>query len=128
MLLKVAQTIGLSASQVAQIQKIGLAAEREAIPLHGKLRMAQLDLQEAMEADVPPPEKKASALVDRVGQIETQKKKNHVIMMLRIRGTMNKAQWDKLQMLHAEHQGPMPPGPPPGPRPPMPPRPLQPRP
>ena len=120
MLLQVAQMIGLSPNQVAQIKKIALAAEREKVSVHAKLRMAQIDLQEAMEADTPPPEKKAAALVDRVGQLETQEKKNHVLMMLRIRSTMNKTQWDKLQMLHAEHEGPRSPG---GPRPPGPPRP-----
>jgi hypothetical protein len=121
MLLKVAQMVGLSADQVSHIRQISLASEKEAIPLESKLRMAQLELQEAMEGDTPPAEKKVLGLVDRVGWAELQLKKNHVLMMLRIRGTMNKAQWDKLQVLHAEHQGLRPPGGPGGMMPPGPP-------
>jgi hypothetical protein len=117
-LLRLAQQVGLSASQVAQIKKIGFASRREEITVNAKLQTAQLDLHEAMEADTPPPEKKVMGLVDRVGQLETQAKKIHVLMMLRVRATMNKAQWDKLQALHAQRQGPGAPHPPLPPRPP----------
>jgi hypothetical protein len=123
-LLRLAQQVGLSANQVAQIKKLGLASRREEIGVNAKLQTAQLDLHEAMEADTPPAEKKVMGLVDRVGQLETQAKKIHVLMMLRVRATMNKAQWDKLQLLHAQRQGPHPgPGAPPhAPAPPHPPR------
>jgi Spy/CpxP family protein refolding chaperone len=126
-LLKIAQAVGLSAAQIAQIKKIGHATQREAIPLQAKLRLAQLELQEAIEGDNPPSEKQVSALVDRIGGHETQLKKGHVLMMLRVRRVMSKPQWDKLQVLHAERHGmprgphappspPGPPGPPPPPR------------
>jgi hypothetical protein len=122
-LLHAARAVGLSANQVTQIKKIALTSQREAVPIQGKLRLAQLDLQEVMEGDNPPAEKKVVGLIDRIGQLETQMKKNHILMMLRIRATMNKAQWDKLQKLHADREGrpPMPPGPPSPPSPPPPP-------
>jgi hypothetical protein len=116
-LLRAAQTAGLSPTQVAQIKKIAVAGERELIPLQAKLKLAQLDLQEAMDGDAVPAEKKVLGLIERVGQLETQVKKNRVLMMLRIRGTMGKAQWDKLQ---AAQHGPRPPLPPPPPSPPHP--------
>lgn len=121
-LLRVAQVVGLSAAQVAQIRKLGIATQREAIQLQAKLRLAQLELQEAIEGDPAPTEKKVTGLIERIGGLETQLKKGHVLMVLRIRGTVNKAQWEKLQILHAERRPP-PPAPPGAPHPPPPPRP-----
>jgi hypothetical protein len=119
-LLAAAKAVGLSTDQVGKIKKIALATQREAISLQAKLRMSQLELEEAMEGDAIPSEQKVATMVDKIGQLENQLKKGHILMMLRIRGTMNKTQWDKLQLLHAERQGgpslpPGPPGPPPGP-------------
>ena len=115
-LLKIAHAVGLSAAQITQIKKIVFGTQRDAIQTQAKLRMAQLELQEAIEGDTPPPEKKVIALIERIGGFETQLKKGHILMMLRIRGAVSKPQWEKLQIMHAERKPPQPPPPPPPPR------------
>lgn len=101
-LLQVAERVGLLAPQIAQIKKLDVANQREQIQLQAKLRLAQLDLQEAIDADPPMSEDKVAAIVVRLGNAETEIKKTQIVMMLRVRATMNRAQWDKLQALRAE--------------------------
>jgi hypothetical protein len=101
-LIQIAQKVGLEPAQIAQIKRLALAAQRELIPIQARLRLAQLDLQEAVDADSPPAEKRVTALAERIGNLETDVKKNQLLLMVRVRATMNKTQWDKLQALHAE--------------------------
>jgi hypothetical protein len=114
-LLRLAQQVGLSDQQVNQIKRISFAANRALIGLEAKLKVARLDLHEAMESDTPPAEGKVMALIDRIGKLETELKKNRVLMMLRVRKTMGLQQWRKLQLAQARRRRP--------PQPPAPPRP-----
>lgn len=114
-LLRLAQQVGLSDKQVDQIKKISFAANRALIGLEAKVKVARLDLHEAMESDTPPAEGKVLGLIDRLGKLETELKKNRVLMMLRVRRTMGIKQWRKLQLLQARRRRPPQPPPPPGP-------------
>jgi len=98
----VAKLVGLSEAQLSRIKKISFDASRKAVGIHSKLQLVRLDLQELMESDKAPSESKALALMDRMGKLETQLKKNHITRLLRIRKTMSLAQWRKLELLHAE--------------------------
>ncbi len=100
----VAKKVGLSAAQVQKIKKLTYATRRRAIGIHSKLALARLNLRETMEADKVPSEAKVSALVDRVGRLETQMKKNHVLMLLRLRKTVTLTQWRKMELLHAKRK------------------------
>ena len=104
MLAKVAQAVGLTAAQVRQIKKISYTTQRRAIAVHSRLAVARLDLQQAMEADKAPSEAQVSAMIGKVGQLETELKKNHLLRVLRIRKTMSLTQWRKLELLHAERK------------------------
>ena len=97
----VAKKVGLSPAQVQKIKKLSYATRRRAIKLQSQLAMARLNLREAMEADKAPSEAKVITLVDRLGRLETQMKKNHVLMLLRLRKTVTLSQWRKMEMLHA---------------------------
>ena len=103
-LAKVAQKVGLSAVQVQKIKKLSYATRRNAIKLQSQLAMARLNLREAMEADKPPTEARVMGLIDALGKLETRMKKNHVLMLLRIRKTVTLQQWRKLELLHAERK------------------------
>ena len=100
----VAKKVGLSATQVQKIKKLTYATRRKAIKIHSQLAMARLNLREAMEADKAPGEAKVMTLVDRVGKLETQMKKNHVLMLLRLRKTVTLTQWRKMELLHAQRK------------------------
>ncbi len=97
----VAKKVGLSAVQVKKIKKLSYGTRRRAIKLHSQLAMARLNLREAMEADKVPAETKVIGLVERLGKLETQLKKNHVLMLLRLRKIVTPAQWRKMELLHA---------------------------
>lgn len=100
----VAKVVGLSDSQVKRIKTISFNTIRKAIGLKAKLQMAQLALQEAMTADKAPSEAKIKAMVDKIGRLETEMKKLHVLKILRIRKTMSLKQWRKMEAIHAEHK------------------------
>lgn len=97
----VAKKVGLSPTQVQKIKKLSYATRRRAIKLQSQLAMARLNLREAMEADKAPSEARVIALVDHLGKLETQMKKNHVLMLLRLRNTVTLVQWRKMELLHA---------------------------
>ena len=97
----VAKKVGLSAAQVQKIKKLSYGTRRRAIKLHSQLAMARLNLRETMEADKVPAEAKVIGMVERLGKLETQMKKNHVLMLLRLRRIVTPDQWRKMELLHA---------------------------
>jgi hypothetical protein len=101
---KIAKMVGLSDGQVSRIKAISFKAGREAIALKAKLQLAQLGLQEAMTADKTPSERQVTGMVAKIGRLETELKKIHVLRILRIRKTMSLKQWRKMEAIHAEHK------------------------
>jgi hypothetical protein len=100
----VAKVVGLSDSQIKRIKTISFSTTRKAIGLKAKLQMAQLALQEVMTADNAPSEARVKGMVDKIGRLETEMKKLHVLKILRIRKTMSLRQWRKMEALHAEQK------------------------
>lgn len=100
----IAQVVGLSESQVKRIKTISFDMTRKAIGFGAKLRLAQLNLRQAMSADKFPSEARVKGMVDKIGRLETEMKKLHVLKILRIRKTVSLKQWRKMEALHAQHK------------------------
>jgi Spy/CpxP family protein refolding chaperone len=124
---KVLRDVGLSDEQVKQIETLRYEADKQKLDLHHGLAKARLDLRRLMDADKPD-ESAVFAQIDRVGALDTQLKKNRVGLLLKVRGLMTPAQWEKLQAARPFHKSvrrfyqwrgegppPLPPAPPPPP-------------
>jgi Spy/CpxP family protein refolding chaperone len=95
--------VGLSDAQIDQIQKLQYQADRDKLDIEHEMRKARLDLEQAMQAERPD-RAKIFGQLDKLGQIETQMKKNRVGLMLEIRKLVSPEQWQKMEELHAEHK------------------------
>jgi hypothetical protein len=68
----IAAKAGLSQAQVSKIKQLSFAIQRKLIRLKAKLQIKQLELQQAMAADTAPSERKVVAMVEGIGQLETE--------------------------------------------------------
>jgi Spy/CpxP family protein refolding chaperone len=111
--------VGLSRGQIDKLKKLHFAVQRAMVATEAKLKSKRIDLHEAMESSAPPSEKKVTALVEKIGRLETELNKKKVLLMLRVRKSMSTDQWHRLRHLHARRRGlaspPPPPSPPRGP-------------
>ncbi len=97
------QKVGLSDKQIRSIEDLKYKADKERIDIDYKIKKGRLELERLMDEDKPD---KARILkqVDKLGQLNTQLKKNRVGLMLDIRTLLTPQQWEKMERLHREHR------------------------
>ncbi len=100
---KIMKDIGLTDSQIKQIEELHFKAEREKLDLRHELAKARLDLQQLMNA-AQPDQGAIFGQLDRIGAIQVKQKKNRVGLMLQIRKLMTPEQWQKMEVIQAEHR------------------------
>ena len=89
-----------------QIRRIGILkdeTERKTLDIKHEMEKARMDMKQLMQADNP----NRSAIfkqVDNIGAIQLRLKKAWVGMILDIRKEVTPEQWEKLQLLKAEHK------------------------
>jgi Spy/CpxP family protein refolding chaperone len=108
------QQVGLSDTQVQQMEKIFQDYRLKLIDQHAALQKEELQMEPLVESDSPD-EAKVTAQIDRIANARASLEKSNALMMLGIRKVMTAEQWKKLQELT----------PPPPPTPPAPPAPGQ---
>jgi len=101
--------LGLSDSQVQQIEKAFQDHRSQLIDLNAALQKQELALEPLIEADRPD-EAQVTAQIDRVAQARANLEKSHAQMLLAIRRVLTVEQWKQLR----NQSGPM--GPMGGPR------------
>ena len=135
---KILRDAGLSEEQIKQVEALRYEADKQKLDIHHGLGKARLELRRLMDGDKPE-ESAVFAQLDQVGALDTQMKKNRIGLLLKVRGLMTPAQWEKLQAARPMRKEiirryrfrgdgppshpPMPPEAPMPPMPPMPPRP-----
>jgi len=96
------EQLNLSDDQKTKLADIHDRRERAAIPIHGDLRMASLDLRKLMRADKPD-QRAIDAQIDRIASLRASLHKSRVAGMLEARAVLTPAQ----QKLMREHHGGM---------------------
>jgi len=96
------EKLNLSDDQKTKLADIHDRRERAAIPIHGDLRIASLDLRKLMRADKPDP-RAIDAQIDRIASLRSSLHKSRVAGMLEARAVLTPAQ----QKLMREHHGGM---------------------
>ncbi len=96
------QKLNLTDDQKSKLADIHDRQARAAIPVHGDLRIASLDLRKLMRADKPD-QRAIDVQIDRVASLRATLRKAHVASMLEARAMLTPAQ----QKLMREHRGGM---------------------
>ena len=96
------EKLNLSDEQKAKLADIHDRHERAAIPIHGDLRIASLDLRKLMRADKPDG-REIDAQIDRIASLRASLHKSRVAGMLEARAVLTPTQ----QKLMREHGGGM---------------------
>jgi len=95
--------LGLSESQVQQIEKAFQDHRMQLIDLRAALEKQEATLQPLVDAEHPD-EAKVTAQIDKVAQARADLEKSHAKMLLAIRRILTLEQW---KQLHAQGMGPM---------------------
>src|SRR5713226_4711345 len=98
------QTLGLSQTQVSQIEQIFYQHRLKLIDLHADVEKQEAMLQPLIEADQPD-EAKVSAQLDQLLATRARLEKANTMMMLSIRRTLSVEQWKRLQGMQREREG-----------------------
>ena len=96
------EKLNLSDDQRTKLADIHDRQERAAVPIHGDLRVASLDLRKLMRADKPDL-RTIDAQIDRIASLRASLHKARVAGMLEARAVLTPAQ----QKLMREHHGRM---------------------
>lgn len=99
---EVVQKVGLSDSQVQEMEKIFQTHRLALIDLHAALQKEELQLEPLIESDQPD-EVKVSAQIDRVANARAALEKSNAMMFLGIRKVMTVDQWKTLQSIVPPH-------------------------
>lgn len=111
---EIVQKVGLSDSQVQEMEKIFQEHRLRLIDLHATLQKEETRLEPLIESDQPN-EAEVAAQIDRVASARGALEKANAMMYLGIRKQMSTDQWKKLQEIAPPH----PPTPHAAPAPPM---------
>lgn len=108
---EIVQKVGLSDSQVQEMEKIFQEHRLRLIDLHATLQKEETRLEPLIESDQPN-EAEVAAQIDRVASARGALEKANAMMYLGIRKQMSTDQWKKLQEIAPPHP-PTPPHAPP---------------
>jgi Spy/CpxP family protein refolding chaperone len=97
------QKLGLSQTQVSQIEQIFYQHRLKLIDLHADVEKQEAMLQPLIEADQPD-EAKVSAQLDQLLAARARLEKANTMMMLSIRRTLSVEQWKRLQALQQDRE------------------------
>ena len=97
--------LGLSDTQVQQIEKAFQDHRAQFIDLNAALQKQELALEPLVEADRPD-EAQVTSQIDRVAQARANLEKSHAQMLLAIRRVLTVEQWKQLRS-QGGHMGPM---------------------
>ena len=98
------QRLGLSQTQVSQIEQIFYQHRLKLIDLHADVEKQEAMLQPLIEADQPD-EGKVSAQLDQLLAARARLEKANTMMMLSIRRALSVEQWKRLQGMQREREG-----------------------
>lgn len=98
------QKLGLSQTQISQIEQIFYQHRLKLIDLHADVEKQEAMLQPLIEADQPD-EAKVSAQLDQLLAARARLEKANTMMMLSIRRTLSVEQWKRLQGMQREREG-----------------------
>jgi len=96
------QKVGLSDSQVQEMEKIFQEYRLKLIDQHATLQKEELTLEPLIESDQPD-EVKVAAQIDRVADARAALEKSNAMMFLGIRKVMTVDQWKTLQSISPPH-------------------------
>ena len=99
---EVVQKVGLSDSQVQQMEKIFQEYRLKLIDQHAALQKEELTLEPLIESEQPD-ETKIAAQIDRVADARAALEKSNAMMFLGIRKVMTVDQWKTLQSISPPH-------------------------
>lgn len=102
-ILRHADEINLDENQMAQIEKIGIAAEKEMIQLKAERDILALDLRKEMEAD-DTDRKTVISLIEKTNDIDGQMKKNRLLLLLDMKNILTDEQIDKIEELRKSYR------------------------
>ncbi len=100
---EIVQKLGLSQTQVSQIEQIFYQHRLKLIDLHADVEKQEAMLQPLIEADQPD-EAKVSAQLDQLLAARARLEKANTMMMLSIRRTLSVEQWKKLQAFQQDRE------------------------
>ncbi|MDP7039412.1 MAG: hypothetical protein QGI45_09655 [Myxococcota bacterium] len=95
---RAADDLGLSDDVLEKVKAASYEADRAAIEIRSKLDRARLDFQQMMSSDNPS-EKKMMELVEEMGGLETNLRKNRIGLLLKVRPLLTKEQRKKLKKI-----------------------------
>ena len=98
---EVAKTLGLSETQVGQIEQAFFAHRLRLVDLRADLEKQELNLQPLLDADRPD-ETKVAAQIDLITAARGRLEKEHALMLLATRRALSTDQWKRLQALQQE--------------------------
>ncbi len=100
---EIVQKLGLSQTQVSQIEQIFYQHRLKLIDLHADVEKQEAMLQPLIEADQPD-EAKVSAQLDQLLAARARLEKANTMMMLSIRRTLSVEQWKKLRAFQQDRE------------------------
>ena len=100
---KVMKDAGCSEQQIRRIGILKDETERKTLDIKHEMEKARMDMKQLMQADNP---NRAAIFkqIDKIGAIKLRLKKAWVWMILDVRKEVTPEQWEKLQLLKAEHK------------------------
>jgi Spy/CpxP family protein refolding chaperone len=99
-----AERLKLDAATRERIRSIGAEAQREAEPMHERLREARDEMRRLL-GQASPDEASVMQQAERLGTLETEMKKQRLRTMLRIRALLTPEQRQELVKIHEERRG-----------------------
>ena len=100
---ELAQKLGLTDDQIAQMEKIFQDHRLQLIDLHATLEKQEVLLEPMINADHPD-EQQTLAQIDKVAQARANLEKSNARMLFAIRNVLTPEQWKKLQTERAKHR------------------------
>lgn len=103
MVKKAMKDAGLSDQQVRRVELLRDESERQVLDIRHEMHKARIDLRQMMQVDSPD---RAAIFgqLEKIAGIRLQLEKNRVELILDIRREVTPEQWEKLQLLRAEHR------------------------
>jgi hypothetical protein len=102
---RAAAAIGIPADKMQRVEALAYAANEEAIELEGAVRRAQMALDRELRAQ-PPDEGRLVERIDALTKAEGAMRKNRILLLSRVRGTLGEELWGRLEAWRAENLPP----------------------
>jgi len=93
---KIAEKIGITDEDITKLTDIEYEQKKTMIPLHGKQRLAQVELEYLLEQDTPDQDA-VNKIIDEIGVVQTEIKKAEINGLFQVKAALGPEKFEKLQ-------------------------------